>query len=88
MTTEQQLLETWRQLPQTKQQAVLDFAQFLAERHRPMPSTPPSQPVTQPSTLGDRLQTIRDQIVESGMPLLTREEVEQEVLDRCGGHQE
>ena len=88
MTTEQQLLETLRQLPETLRQEVLDFAQFLAERRRPKPTTPPSQPVTQPSALGDRLQAIRDQIVESGMPLLTREEVEQEVLDRRGGYQE
>jgi hypothetical protein len=85
MTTEQQLLETWRQLPQTKQQEVLDFAQFLAERRRPMPSNSPSQPVTQPSALGDRLQIIRDQIVESGMPLLTHEDIEREMCDRRGG---
>jgi len=88
MTTEQQLLETWRKLPQTMQQEVLDFAQFLAERRCQMPSTPPSQPVTLPSALGDQLQTIRDQIVESGVPLLTREEIEQEMCDRRGGYQE
>jgi len=86
MTPEQQLLETWRQLSQTLQQEVLDFAQFLAERRNPEPAQ--SQSPTQPSSLGDRLQTIRDQIVESGMPLLTREEVEQEVRDRRGGYQE
>ena len=88
MTTEQQLLETLRQLPETLRQEVLDFAQILAERRRPTPSTTPSQPITQPSALGERLQTIRDQIVESGMPLLTHEEVEQEVLARRGGYQE
>jgi len=86
MTPEQQLLETWRQLSQTLQQEVLDFAQFLAERRNPEPAQ--SQSPTQPSALGDRLQAIRDQIVESGMPLLTREEVEQEVRDRRGGYQE
>jgi hypothetical protein len=37
MTPEQQLLETWRQLSQTLQQEVLDFAQFLAERRRSKP---------------------------------------------------
>jgi hypothetical protein len=68
------------------QQEVLDFAQFLAERRNPEPAQ--SQYLTQPSSLGDRLQAIRDQIVESGMPLLTREEVEQEVRDRRGGYQE
>ncbi len=38
MTTEQQLLEIWRQLPPTMQQEVLDFTQFLTERHRPEPT--------------------------------------------------
>lgn len=86
MTTEQQLLETWRQLPQTLQQEVLDFAQFLAERRMAQPI--PTQPAAQTSTLGDRLQAIRDQIVESGMPLLTHEDIEQEIRDRRGGYQE
>jgi hypothetical protein len=88
MNTENQLLGIWRQLPQTKQQEVLDFAQFLAERRRPTPSTTPNQPVTQPSALGERLQAIRDQIVASGMPLLTHEDIEREMCDRRGGYQE
>lgn len=86
MTIEQQLLETWRKLPQTKQQAVLDFAQFLAERCTAQPGT--TQPADQTSTLGERLQAIRDQIVESDMPLLTHEDIEQEMCDRRGGCQE
>ncbi len=40
------------------------------------------------SQLGKKLQGIRDQIVASGMPLLTPEEVEREVLERRGGYQE
>jgi hypothetical protein len=84
MTTEQQLLETWRKLPQTKQQAVLDFAQFLVERRTAQPSS--IKPTVQIPTLGERLQSIRDQIVESGMPLLTREEVDQEICDRRVGY--
>jgi len=86
MTPEDQLLETWRQLPQPLRQEVLDFAQFLAERQSPKPTQP--HPPAQSSAVGDRLQAIRDQIVESGMPLLTREQVEQEVRDRRGGYQE
>jgi hypothetical protein len=86
MNTEQQLLKTWRQLPQPMQQEVLDFAQFLVERRSSQSAEP--QTIVQPSALGERLQAIRDQIVESGMPLLTPEEVEQEVLDRRGGYQE
>ena len=86
MNTEQQLLKTWRQLPQPMQQEVLDFAQFLVERRSTKTAEP--QPDVQLSSLGERLQAIRDQIIESGIPLLTREEIEQEVLDRRGGYQE
>ncbi len=84
MTTEQQLLKTLRQLPETLRQEVLDFAQFLAERRMAQPSS--TQPTAQTSTLGDRLQAISDQIVASGMPLLTHEEVKQEICDRRGGY--
>lgn len=83
MTTEQLLLETWRQLPETMQQEVLDFAQFLKERRNPNPALPDNA-----SQLGDKLQAIRNRIVESGLPLLTYEEIEQEVLARRGGYQE
>ena len=86
MTTEQLLLETWRQLPETMQQEVLDFAQFLVERRSPKPHV--IEPPTNTSELGNKLQAIRNRIIESGMPLLTREEIEQEVLERRGGYQE
>ncbi len=55
-----------------------------------------SQPAldSESSSLGEKLQSIRDslgrlchRIVASGMPLLTAEEVEQEVLERRGGCQ-
>ena len=86
MNTENQLLGIWRQLPQPKQQEVLDFAQFLVERRTARPSS--TQPTAQPLPLGERLQAIRDQIVESGMPLLTHEDIEREMCDRRGGYQE
>lgn len=38
------------------------------------------------SKLGERLKSIRDRIIASGMPLLTPEEVEQELLERRGGY--
>ncbi|NEP18396.1 MAG: DUF2281 domain-containing protein [Leptolyngbya sp. SIO4C1] len=85
MTTEQLLLETWRRLPETMRQEVLHFAQFLAERSSLL--TSPQKP-SPPPNLGDRLQAIRDRIVESDIPLLSRDEIEQEVLDRRGGYQE
>ncbi|MEL7507037.1 MAG: DUF2281 domain-containing protein [Cyanobacteria bacterium J06554_1] len=84
MTTEQLLLETWRRLPETMRQEVLHFAQFLAERSSLLTSPKPSPA----PNLGDRLQAIRDRIVESDIPLLSRNEIEQEALDRCGGYQE
>ena len=80
MTTEQLIIQTWRRLPKDKQQEVVDFIQSIAGNQ---------QSVVRPSkssNLGERLQSIRDQIVASSMPLLTPEEVEKEVLDRRGGH--
>ena len=85
MTTEQLLLETWRRLPETMRQEVLHFAQFLAERSSLLTSPPKPSPA---SSLGNRLQAIRDRIVESDIPLLSRDKIEQEVLDRRGGYQE
>ena len=85
MNTEQYLLETWRKLPQILQQQVLDFMQFLLERR----SAAPVSDVHAPSTeLGTQLQAIRDQIVPSDTPLLTQQEIEQEVLERRGGYKE
>ena len=82
MNTEQLLLETWRRLPETMRQEVLHFAQFLAERSSLLTSSPKPSPAP---NLGDKLQAIRDRIVESDIPLLSRDEIEQEVLDRRGG---
>lgn len=86
MADEKLLIEAWRQLPEHRQQAVIDFAQFLAQRHHSEYSPPDVCPES--ATLGEKLQSIRDRIVASGMPLLTPEEVEQEVLERRGGYQE
>jgi hypothetical protein len=83
MTAEQRLLETWRQLPEYRQQEVIDFAQSLAERHQSEPSPTESQPSV--SELGEKIQSVRDRIIASGIPLLTPEEVEKEVLERRGG---
>lgn len=84
MTTEQLLIETWRQLPAHRQQEVIDFVQFLAE-HRRHETSPSESPLP---TLGEKLQTIRNRLVDSGTPLLTEDQVEQEVLARRGGYQE
>lgn len=80
MTTEQLLIETWRQLPDHKQQEVVDFVEFLVSRRRS--ETEPTEPSTEVSQLGYKLRSIREQIVASGMPLLTPEQVRQEVSER------
>ena len=89
MTAEQQLIEAWRKLPEAKQQEVIDFFQLLEKRcdskeNRESNSAPSQLGVSQ---LGEKLQGIRDRIVASGTPLLTPEEIEQEVLERRGEYQ-
>lgn len=55
MTTEQLLIQTWRQLPKDKQQAVVDFIQSIAENHQSTTSL--SEPLAPSSELGKKLQT-------------------------------
>lgn len=76
MNTEQQLIEKWRNLPLDKQQQVLQFVESLNEQKQP-----------KQTELGKRLRQIREKIVTSGEPLLNREEIEQEVIERRGGLQ-
>lgn len=85
MTVEQILLEKWRSLPPDKQQEVFDFVEFLQTRqvYQKKLVRQESQ-----SKLGDRLQQIREKIVASGTPLLTDEEIDQELTERRGGYQE
>lgn len=83
MLSEQQLVAQWRQLPSARQQEVIDFVAFLAQRsdrsEPPLPAvTPPRQP----------FQQLRDNIITAGIPLLSDTEIEQEVADRRGGYQE
>jgi Protein of unknown function (DUF2281) len=45
MFSEQQLVSQWRQLPSDRQQEVIDFVAFLAQRSdRPQPSPPTIPP--------------------------------------------
>ncbi len=76
MNTEQQLIEKWRSLPSDKQQQVLQFVESLNEQKQ-----------SKPTELGQRLRQIRAKIVASGEPLLNREEIKQEVINRRGGLQ-
>jgi hypothetical protein len=73
MTTEELLLTKWRVLSPAQQQEALAFVDRLAK----------SAPTTD-SPLGQKLRTIRAKIVESGVPLLSDAELEQEIVERRG----
>jgi hypothetical protein len=94
MTLEQAILAQVRNLTPEEQQQVLDFAETLA--HRPGSTTAQSpesgnstangsddSPTREPTTsLGQRLRGLRAQIVASGEPLLTPEEIQQEISEQ------
>ena len=82
MKVEQQLIERWRGLPADKQQQVLDFVEFLHERQA---SVKPSISEPNNPSLGTRLRQLRQQIVDSGTPLLNQEELDAEIANRRGG---
>lgn len=82
MTTEQLLLERWRNLTAEKQQEVLDFVEFL---HTRQPVAEPTLPDPVQSSLGNRLRQLRQQIVDSGVPLLNEAELGAELANRRGG---
>ena len=66
MNTEQQLIESWRNLPLDKQQQVLQFVESLNQQKQ-----------YKETELGQRLRQIRANILASGEPLLNKEEIEQ-----------
>ena len=76
MSTEQQLLDKWRELPLDKQQQVLQFVESLNTQK------------SDKNELGQRLRQIRARIVTNSEPLLDREQIEQEVINRRGGLQQ
>ncbi|PSB03771.1 hypothetical protein [Merismopedia glauca] len=77
MSPEQDLLTKWRSLSPNKQEEVLDFVEFLYLKNS-----------ADRASLGKRLRQLRAEIVASGEPLLTRDEVEREIAHRRGGLQE
>ncbi|MFN6564540.1 MAG: hypothetical protein RMY28_032745 [Nostoc sp. ChiSLP01] len=86
MIIEQLLLEKWRSLPPEKQQEVFDFVEFLESRQERIYAHPVE--LKPKSQLGAKLDKIRESIVGSGIPLLTDEEIDREVIERRGGYQE
>ncbi len=79
MFSEQQLVSQWRQLPTERQQEVIDFVAFLAQRGDRRPPAVLSSPPPR-----NQFQQLRDNIIAAGIPLLSDTEIEQEVADRCG----
>lgn len=75
--TGQELLSKWEMLDQDEQQQVLALIDSL---HRQKQSTPAPK-------LGTKLRQIRQEIIDSGLPLLTAEQVEQEKAERRSGYQ-
>ncbi|MEA5419705.1 hypothetical protein VB712_10770 [Spirulina sp. CCNP1310] len=71
MTTEELLIAKWRNLSPDKQQEAIAFVDCLS---RPNTDSP----------LGQKLRAIRAKILESGIPLLTDRELEQEIRERRG----
>jgi len=67
--TEQALLEKWGELPQDKQQQVLDFVEFLHIKAL----DPQALARLNKASLGERLRQIRAE------PLLTQDEIEKEI---------
>ena len=78
MTTEQ-LLNKWQNLEPDEQAKVLAFIDSLSQQKKLSKST---------SSLGKKLRAIRQEIIASGVPLLTAKEVEKEKAERRGGYQE
>ena len=76
MTT-QKLLEKWQSLDPEQQQQVLAFIDSIH------PTQKPTKPI---SPLGEKLRKIRQEIIVSGIPMLTAEEIEQEKSERRGGY--
>lgn len=78
MTT-QQLLDKWQALDPDEQEKVLEFIDTLYRQKQPKKSA---------LSLGQKLRKIRQEIVESGIPLLTAEEADREKAERRGGYGE
>lgn len=78
MTTEQ-LLNKWQNLEPDEQAKVLAFIDSISQQKKLSKST---------SSLGKKLRAIRQEIIASGVPLFTAEEVEKEKAERRGGYQE
>jgi len=78
MTTEQ-LLYKWQDLNADEQEKVLAFIDYLKYQ---------KQQTKYGSKLGHKLRTIRQEIIDSGIPLLTAKEADKEKAERRGDYGE
>ncbi|MBE9206456.1 hypothetical protein IQ244_07990 [Nostoc sp. LEGE 06077] len=78
MTTEQ-ILHKLQALNADEQEKVLAFIDSLERQKQQLKSG---------SKLGKKLRKIRQEIIESGLPLLTDEEADREKAERRGGYRE
>lgn len=76
MTTKR-LLDKWQALNTDEQEKVLAFIDSLQLKRTTQKSG---------SKLGQKLRRIRQEIIDSGIPLLTAEEADQEKAERRGGY--
>ena len=92
MNSEQKLLNKWRNLPTEKQQEVMDFVEFIELKTLQDNSVSETKLVSDrikpKSNLGERLRAIREEVVASGVHLLSAEEIEQQRKEHQGGYQE
>ncbi|AFZ60754.1 hypothetical protein H6G54_19285 [Anabaena cylindrica FACHB-243] len=76
MTTEQ-MLDKWQTLNADEQEKVLAFIDSLERQKQQLKSG---------SKLGKKLRQIRQEIINSGLPLLTAEEADREKAECRGGY--
>ncbi|MGB6015748.1 MAG: hypothetical protein WBG32_13550 [Nodosilinea sp.] len=83
MTNEELLIKKWRSFSSDQQRQVLEFIQTLSVETKAEGSEADPKPI---SELGKRLRKRRAEIIASGVPLLTMEEVNR--AERRGVYQE
>ncbi len=74
MGTEELVIEKLRELDSEQQQRVLAFIDSLPKHQESVSA--------EPSPLGKKLRELRAQIVASGEPLFSREELDREIAER------
>lgn len=82
MSIVQAVLEKLQALPPDKQQEILDFTEFLYQKCNAASGGQAPNSAVPNLSLGQRLRSLRAEIVASGEPLLTAEEISQEIAEQ------